>query len=316
MTIVCSVYVLNCHIIFLDCVRTSHLVSTMESKIYLDFRSPIFFLLLVLVAEVQSAKILFLLPLATRSETHLFVPLAKELLKRGHDITYVSPLNATLGRGSPKDVEILPPIDAGAWGISNPPVARKLNSNINILKFLLVLDPTFMYEGCRAVFEHTEFQRILQQESFDLVIINGDFNNCLFGVVHKFQAPYILLSSLPVFRELARVTGLYLPPSFVPNPWSISTDKMTFIQRFQNTIVEWIFSVSHDFFFAPECEKVYRHYLGEDTPSLLEIEWNVSMIFSNSFYGVTSPRPMTPDIVEVGGIHCREPKSLSKVVTS
>jgi glucuronosyltransferase len=63
----------------------------------------------------------------------------------------------------------------------------------------------------------------------------------------------------------------------------------------------------------PGAEKIYRKYLGENIPGLDVIQnERVAMIFSNSHYALTLPRPLPPDIVEIGGLHCKPGQKLPK----
>ena len=47
-----------------------------------------------------------------------------------------------------------------------------------------------------------------------------------------------------------------------------------------------------------------------DCPPLIEIEKNVSLVFTNTHPAFTYPRTLPPQVIEVGGIHCRPAKLL------
>jgi len=60
-------------------------------------------------------------------------------------------------------------------------------------------------------------------------------------------------------------------------------------------------------------EAIYRQKLNDSNiPSVSEIMRNTSLILSNSHVSLMKPKPFLPDIVEVGGMHCRPPKPLPK----
>ncbi|ODM91121.1 UDP-glucuronosyltransferase 3A1 [Orchesella cincta] len=61
-------------------------------------------------------------------------------------------------------------------------------------------------------------------------------------------------------------------------------------------------------------EELYRKYLpnGNQLPGLEEIMANSSLLFSNSHFTINYPRPLLPDVIEVGGMHTRPAGKLPK----
>jgi UDP:flavonoid glycosyltransferase YjiC (YdhE family) len=80
-------------------------------------------------------------------------------------------------------------------------------------------------------------------------------------------------------------------------------------------------TVIQDFYFKPKMEQIYREKLGDpNLPSVNQILSNASLILSNSHFSLSPPKPFLPEIVEVGGMHCRPaqplPKDLEEFVSS
>ncbi|CAG7823382.1 unnamed protein product, partial [Allacma fusca] len=59
-------------------------------------------------------------------------------------------------------------------------------------------------------------------------------------------------------------------------------------------------------------ETIAKQYLGEDSPSLIELELDISMTFQNTHFLLNYPRPTMPDYIEVVCIHCRKGRPLPK----
>lgn len=57
-------------------------------------------------------------------------------------------------------------------------------------------------------------------------------------------------------------------------------------------------------------EGVVQRVLGDPSVSLAELEKNVSMVLVNSHYSLGHPRPLMPNVVEVGAMHCRPARPL------
>jgi glucuronosyltransferase len=74
---------------------------------------------------------------------------------------------------------------------------------------------------------------------------------------------------------------------------------MTFYQRVINFAVETAMSVFGKGFISPSnMEDLYKIYL-PDAPSISEVEKNISLIFTNSHFSMTYPRPLLPNVIEV-----------------
>lgn len=65
----------------------------------------------------------------------------------------------------------------------------------------------------------------------------------------------------------------------------------------------------------PQFESVYRFHLGEELPGFKEILRNASLIFTNTHVSVNHLRPSFVNVVEIGGVHCREGTKLPMVCT-
>jgi glucuronosyltransferase len=269
--------------------------------------------LLLPSSPVHGARILFIAPLSSKSENNMFIPLARELAVRGHSITYVGSTKPNLKMNNLREIAPIEPLDISDFDASSAnPIESRRKAKQNPIAWLATYDFSFIYDGCRKVYENAEFQS-LYRESFDLLIIKAGLNNCFDGLVTKFGAPFILMSGFPVDGSVSKLVGLRMPSSFVPNPFLEFTDRMSFGERFSNTLFNWLFDLIYTQLMPSDNEAIYRHYLGRDYPSMMEIERNVSLVLSNSHPAVTTVRPLLPVIVEVGGLHCVKAKPLSNV---
>lgn len=106
--------------------------------------------------------------------------------------------------------------------------------------------------------------------------------------------------------------GLLRPWSHVPNTFLHYDDKMSFVERWYNSIYsiyEWIVRT---FYFLPQQNKLAQKYFGHlgNLPTIEELSKNVSMIFINTHRSIQIPKPSMPTHVNVGGVHMKLPKSL------
>ena len=85
---------------------------------------------------------------------------------------------------------------------------------------------------------------------------------------------------------------------------------MSFKERFFNAFASVAFYAFDEF---TRVERIYRKNLGQDLPSVHDIERNVSLIFSNNHFSLHFPRPVFPYYIEMAGIHCRDAQALPQV---
>lgn len=59
--------------------------------------------------------------------------------------------------------------------------------------------------------------------------------------------------------------------------------------------------------------KLLRAKFGDGIPDVAETAKKISLILVNQHYSLTGPRPLTTQVIEVGGIHIKEQKPLPAV---
>jgi len=270
------------------------------------------FLFSFLLTVSNGAKILFLLPIASRSHVHVFEPYISGLASRGHDIVSISPM---ILPNMPSNVEQIMVIDVDqVLKTSVHPFEMRKAGKLATL-FNSTSTGAALGASCNKVFDHPRVQRMLKEESFDLVVIDILANFCVAGIVHHFKAPSIQLTTMAAPNYIANRIGNRPITSFVPSNFFEFTDRMSFLERVSNTVLDLFVLFMSDNFFIQVMDKVYQDRLGKNYPSSAEIGANMSMLFMNSHPVMTFPRPLLPDVIEVGGMHCKDGKKLPKVQT-
>lgn len=60
-------------------------------------------------------------------------------------------------------------------------------------------------------------------------------------------------------------------------------------------------------------DALLRKKFGDGIPSVTELSKQISMMFVNTHYSLTGPKPMPPTVIEIGGVHIKEPKAIDEV---
>ena len=256
-------------------------------------------------AVVDAGRVLVLCPVSSPSHKNVIAPIFAGLAEHGHQVTVVSSLksepHANVRDVIPfKNFDYFPNLSAmelrgmGAWGLAT-------------------LDYNFTLAFCDSVYGHEEFMALLDdKDKFDLVLMDAFGNECLLGFVFKLGAPLIIVSPVPALSFTAVQLGTRSAPSFVPEQVVTLSQHMNLPQRILNTIVNSLmyFGFRRPY---PIHERIYRDRLGQDIPGIDAILASTSMVLSNSHFAFNFPRPNLPDVVEIGGSHCRQGRSLPKV---
>lgn len=59
-----------------------------------------------------------------------------------------------------------------------------------------------------------------------------------------------------------------------------------------------------------------KQIFGDRIPSVSDLKKETSLMFVNSHYSLSGVRPLSPAVIEVGGIHIKEPKPIREVIAN
>lgn len=170
--------------------------------------------------------------------------------------------------------------------------------------------------------ENENLKEFIQSEtnSFDLVIIEAFHQEYTIAMGHKFNAPVINLSSTMIWVSISK--WLHVPSTFsyIPDCCIGVIDDMSFTERLKNTITGVIELYVENYLYMPIMKSILnKHftYKGwESRPPLEQMLNNVSLLLINTHHAVGVCRPFPSGVIEVGGMHIKEPKPLPQVSKS
>jgi glucuronosyltransferase len=154
-----------------------------------------------------------------------------------------------------------------------------------------------------------------KHEHFDLVIIEAFFNDCFLGFAHKFNAPVVQVCSFGGNVWMGDWVGNPNPYSYVPDGLSHYSDRMTFWERLTNTVLGQFMRIGRKYYYLPKQDAIVKKYFNytEDLPSISELETSTALVLVNSHFSLSFPKPLMPNLVQVGGMHIKPPKELPNV---
>lgn len=157
-----------------------------------------------IVIQVNTAHILAIVVFfSTKSHKLTYAPLIKELGKRGHNNTWVSPIKATKLMENVQEIFTLDVEEIYRSNNFDPFQARG--------KVMQMVEQT-----CNQTFDLPQV-KALRNQKFDLIVIRPIANDCVLALIYRLQAPYVLFTPISTPSFYINKLGGHFPYSTTPN---------------------------------------------------------------------------------------------------
>ncbi|XP_039437826.1 UDP-glucosyltransferase 2 [Culex pipiens pallens] len=259
---------------------------------------------LVLVASlatlVSTADILMITMGGTKSHKIPFWELAKGLIPRGHNITFMSAFPADFSLEGLQEITPSGLVEYVRNYTNWDLIGTRMRG-----EWPLSMWDTFRYSWqlCDATLEDKETLDILGRK-FDLLILDGAFPECALGLAYRLGAPYMYINTVGFYTGTLSLAGNPGPYSVTPIFFRPFTDEMGFFDRIGNLgyhlMLQSVFMPA-----MTVLQAVVRRHLGSDIPNLLDMSRNVSFILQNGHAVLSYPRANLPNVAEIACIHCK-----------
>uniref|UniRef100_A0A6B2EB55 Putative glucosyl/glucuronosyl transferase n=1 Tax=Phlebotomus kandelakii TaxID=1109342 RepID=A0A6B2EB55_9DIPT len=282
------------------------------------FFKTIFLLLFYLIytADVlQCERILAIFPVPTRSHFILGETLVRALENRGHHITFLTPFRL---REPPENIqEIL--LEGSEKFVWNEESLKELHQSHSVLESITQT----IYgsaELANFTLSHGEVQKLMRSDAaFDLLLVDSFMMDALLGFAYHYKVPSVVVCST-TSKWTDEMVGNPNNPAYNPNLFLGSSNRMTLPERIVNSLLSLFVEISYQYLYLPAQEALYQRFFAplqsrsEKLPPLDDLIHNVSSVLVNSHPGFHYPRALMPSVVEIGGIHIRQPKNVSEHV--
>ncbi|XP_069696524.1 UDP-glucosyltransferase 2-like [Periplaneta americana] len=143
-------------------------------------------------------------------------------------------------------------------------------------------------------------------EPFDLIITEAGWGECFYGFIGKFGSPPVVaISAFGIPPWTSGFMGTSENPSYIPNFFTPYSSRMDFGQRILNFVMHNLVVFLYEYRHIPRQEAIARKYFKEDIPSFWRIERNFSIFLANILIGLDDPRPLSPNVIPIGGMHVK-----------
>ncbi|KAH8292021.1 hypothetical protein KR054_003528, partial [Drosophila jambulina] len=275
-------------------------------------------ILLFLFGSGEGARILAPFFLPVRSHFMMTNAIIRELVQRGHEVTFITPFSLAKENLGANYTEILLPLYNTWADISEIMKTTSALDMVDVPKWTSMrLAQHIGIKSTDFALSQPEVQKLIHAKEkvgkYDLLLVEQFYNEGALMLGHLYQVPVISIATFAYANYFSQVFGFITPLSYVPNVYLSCTDRMNLWQRLENVIIGATEDLHREVFYYPEQDAIIRKYFGSllpKVPKVKELERNISAIFLNSYMPLTSPRPMTYNMISVGGLHILPPKSL------
>ncbi|KAH8290217.1 hypothetical protein KR054_001100, partial [Drosophila jambulina] len=288
-----------------------------------QLRSTLNIFLLSLVALQQldlgaGSRILAAFFFPGKSHFMMTNAIIRELVKRGHEVTFITPFSLAKEKLGPNYKEIVIP-KYDFW-----PEIKEMTQKSTVLEMADVDNLTFLrlaqlmgIHSTDFAFEQPEIQAVINAKDkvgkYDLLLAEQFFNEGALILGHLYQIPMITVSTFGYANYLSQLVGVVSPWSYVPHAYATYTDRMSLWERIGNVAICAAEDLVREFSYYPKQDAVLRKHFSnklDRVPTIKELERNISAILLNSYMPLFSPRPTSYNMIQVGGLHIQPTKAL------
>ena len=265
------------------------------------------------VKLVFSANILVLYPGSGKSHKIAVMPIVEELAERGHQITIVSAFKTATKSDNIRDIVLTESADYFNNVVWERFEAQKKSSFQRLVLMIQEME-SLVKNGYESMMKNAEFQQILKEGQFDLVIQDGLMSEYCRAISHRLQVPFVAhySSSISPPADLSQM-GATADYATLPIPLNLFTNQMSFFQRVLNTIQSEIGKRFYRFTIIRLMdEMVHKDF--PDSPSVEELGKRMSLMIINSHPVISYPRSLPPTVVPISALHTRPANPLPAVI--
>jgi len=259
-------------------------------------------------ASTSRLRILAVFGHPGRSHFDVFLPLLEELARRGHHVTVISHFPRS---ESAKAREALPTYrdislkdsDIGIY-MNVIDLKHVKHSHYGIFFNLFILQHMASI-ACKSALLHNSAVKefIRSDEQFDVMITESFNTDCFLGFAHRFQVPYLRLSSHQIMPWTSADMGNVDNPSYMMTIFSGYDQPMNFFNRIRNTLTLWSCKLIYEYWFRPVDQAIANEAFGPDLPDLKVLVQESKALLLNVHTSLYGNRPQLLNVVEISGLH-------------
>ncbi|XP_057336616.1 UDP-glucosyltransferase 2-like isoform X5 [Microplitis mediator] len=256
------------------------------------------------IEQCLGYRILGIFPLNARSHMMFHEQVSKGLARRGHQVDVISTFPQKKPHANYTDLPIPAALQQFVNNMTHEFFKQELEEN-NIVQFISENAGNLI---CEKGFENSNIRNIINNPPdppYDLVMVEIFAAHCFMAFGYHLKVPVVGLSSSALYPWSNDMIANPPNLAFVPNNLLEYMEKMNFWQRLYNVVHTYYYRMYFNYYTSSQNDMI-KKYFGDDAPGVRELEHDLALILTNSHLAVNGPRPTTPALVEVGGLHIQD----------
>lgn len=264
---------------------------------------PFVFVVLILYEPAYAFRVLGIESVPGKSHWNFSRAVLRALTDSGHSVTVFTPFpDGTRANYTEVDLSDDLPIQVAVDAVT---VLEAFGEPTKILPSITNMSRKF----CNITYEKLEMKEILNsaKTNYDVVVAGMMISECASYVASKLNLPLVYVIPSPIITNLE-----YDLVGHVPNSMTVShlmanhAIPRTLAQRFRNFVL---------FAFNLFIVRLKETSMETFDPQMYDLvqPTKPSLVFVNTHFITEAPRPMSPNVIQIGGIHLSTPKSIPHV---
>ncbi|XP_017029531.1 UDP-glycosyltransferase UGT5 [Drosophila kikkawai] len=276
----------------------------------MKFFLALFLLLTLLVVSSHSLNILGMFPHPAMSHFKFFQPIVRGLAEAGHHVDVISPFRDEEPPKGYKDYQLPPASLTDAIHLED--FEHPLSFLAHYVEFFILYK--MGKEACNTTLNSQALEEILKHPPgyYDVILMEHFNTDCLMSVSHVLQTPVIAMASCALAPWHYERFGVPLIPSYISALFQGKSQEMSLPGRLANWFTVHSMNLLYKTLNVPAGNALIRQRFGSGLPSTEELVRNTSLMLINQHYSLSGPKPLPPNVIEVGGVHITPPKPLPK----
>lgn len=266
--------------------------------------------ILILQPQIlDSAQILGIFGIYSKSHQAIYDPIVRSLAARGHNVTVISNFRSKVPIANYTDI-VLP--DGLSSYIDSIPVQKlpQMRSLSQIYSMVIFYEEKL----CDRLLKLDYIKQVLRSKEklVNLIIAASISSQCFNLLANELDVPLILISPVTIITGPDLTIGNPNNPAYVPAFATGYTTTMSFMERMMNTFQYMRQYIGHYWYFTHSMKRIAREHFNKELPSTDVLHKRVSLQFYNNHFSLIN-RPLVPNSIDIAGVHMQEPKPLPTV---
>ncbi|KAM8919363.1 UDP-glucuronosyltransferase 1A9-like isoform 2-T2 [Lycaon pictus] len=276
---------------------------------------PLLCVCLLLTSGFAEAGKLLVVPM---DGSHWFTMrlVVEQLIQRGHELVLIIPeVSWQLGKSSNFTVKTysttynLEELNQMFKNFSYSQWKTQQQSSLFLVLSPLKDSLEHHFLHCKNLFSDPKLVEYIKESSFDAVFLDP-FDVCGLIVAKYFSLPSVVFTRGLFCHFFEESTQCPSPLSYVPRPFSMLSDAMSFRERVRNHIFHLEEHLFCHYFLKTPLEVASEILQTAVTPYDLYSHTSIWLLRADFVFDY--PKPVMPNMVFIGGINCQEGKTLPK----